>query len=84
MLCDMVKGKCVRCKLPFGGRCGLSKGVASTAKRLGDYTEGLLKSINITEDNWKAIKERFGFAPTCSCQKRKEWLNNVSEVFLGK
>tara|TARA_R100000808_G_C2153295_1_gene163389 strand:- start:2007 stop:2261 length:255 start_codon:yes stop_codon:yes gene_type:complete len=80
----MVKGKCVRCGLPFGGRCIASKAVAPSVKRLGDYTEELLKSINITEDNWKEIKQRFGFAPTCSCQKRKAWLNNVSEVFLGK
>ena len=48
------------------------------------YRDKRYITINITEDNWKAIKERFGFAPTCSCQKRKEWLNNVSEVFLGK
>lgn len=46
---------------------------------LGDYTESLLRSIGVTKERYIAAKELFGFAPTCNCDARKEWLNNVSD-----
>ena len=44
---------------------------------LGDYTEGVLKKMGVTPDRYKKVKELFGMAPTCGCDKRKEWLNRV-------
>lgn len=46
---------------------------------LGDYTESLLRSIGVTKERYIAAKELFGFAPTCHCEARKEWLNHVSD-----
>lgn len=81
MLCNMIKGRCTHCGGAYGGRCELSK-EPNTRQGLGDLTERLLKSAGITEDKWKEVKSRFGLAPTCACKSRKEWLNNVSKVFL--
>ena len=52
--------------------------------KLGDITETALKSIGITEDRYKAAKELFGLQPTCNCQKRKDWLNKVSDWWAGE
>lgn len=49
--------------------------------KLGDRTESLLKKIGITQDRYKEVKARFGLAPDCSCDARKQWLNNVGEYF---
>lgn len=46
---------------------------------LGDYTEGLLQSIGVIKERYLAAKELFGFAPTCHCEARKAWLNQVSD-----
>jgi hypothetical protein len=46
---------------------------------LGDRLERKLKSIGITEDRYKQVKEKFGLPPNCNCKARKEWLNSVSE-----
>ena len=51
---------------------------------LGDFTERMLKTIGVTEDRYKAVKELFGLSPTCNCEKRKEWLNEVSRWWAGK
>jgi len=51
---------------------------------LGDWTEQLLKSVGVTQDRYKAAKEFAGLAPTCSCDKRKEWLNKVSDWWRGQ
>lgn len=50
----------------------------------GDYTEALLKKIGVTEDRYKAAKEAVGLAPKCNCDKRKAWLNKVSEWWRGE
>ena len=83
MLCNMINGRCTHCGGAFGGRCKLSKD-PNTRQGLGDLTERLLKSVGVTQDRWAAVKERFGYAPTCACEARKEWLNQVSKSFLGK
>ena len=49
---------------------------------LGDILERELKRMGITQDRYKEIKEKFGFPPTCGCEKRKQWLNKVG-VYLG-
>lgn len=51
---------------------------------LGDITEKALKSIGVTKDRYKAAKELFGMSPTCSCDKRKKWLNRVSDWWMGE
>lgn len=48
-----------------------------TNNGLGDRLERELTRMGITQDRYKEIKKRFGFPPTCSCDKRKEWLNRV-------
>ena len=54
--------------------------VATTG--LGDILERELTRMGITQDRYKEIKEKFGFPPTCGCEKRKQWLNKVG-VYLG-
>lgn len=50
---------------------------------LGDYTERLLASIGATPERYAAAKERFGLAPTCGCEARKAWLNDVGRWLTG-
>lgn len=50
---------------------------------LGDYVEGLLQSVGITKERYKAAKELFGLPPNCSCDSRREWLNRVSDWWRG-
>ena len=47
--------------------------------RLGDLIESALTIIGITQDRYKEVKQLFGLPPTCGCDKRKEYLNRVSE-----
>jgi len=35
-------------------------------------------------DRYKAAKELFGLSPACNCNKRKEWLNSVSDWWMGE
>ena len=49
---------------------------------LGDILERELTRMGITQDRYKEIKKKFGFPPTCGCEKRKEWLNKVG-AYLG-
>ena len=57
---------------------------SATKQSLGDYTEALLDSIGINQTRYKLIKEKWGFAPTCNCDKRKAWLNKVSNWLTDK
>ncbi len=47
------------------------------SKGLGDRLELYLKSVGVTEDRYKEVKEKFGLPPKCGCAKRKRWLNAV-------
>lgn len=51
---------------------------------LGDYTERLLSSVGITKERYKQVKEIFGLAPECRCEKVQKWLNRVSEWWRGE
>lgn len=81
--CDSLRSRC----LSAGGITSevVRQEIAAKSKlRLGDVTEVALKSIGITEDRYKAAKELFGLQPTCNCQKRKDWLNKVSDWWAGE
>ena len=54
------------------------KSPATTTMGLGDFTESLLSSIGVTKDRYLEVKQLFNLAPSCNCEKRKEWLNQVS------
>ncbi len=45
---------------------------------LGDWAEAGLKSLGITKERYRVIKEEFGLPPECDCDARKEWLNKVA------
>lgn len=49
----------------------------------GDRVQTALEGAGITQDRWIAFKEAFGGAPTCNCEKRKRWLNDVGDK-LGR
>ena len=55
--------------------------VPAPPPRLGDWAERQLKSIGITQERYKQIKEKFGLPPTCNCGSRKAWLNRVGSYF---
>jgi hypothetical protein len=44
---------------------------------LGDRTEKVLAKLGVTKDRYKSIKEKLGLLPSCSCDARKRWLNQV-------
>ena len=83
MYCSFVGGRCSKCGYTLKSwmgdgvlrECGVGKG-------LGDRLEYELTRMGITQDRYKEIKEKFGFPPTCGCEKRKQWLNKVG-VYLG-
>jgi len=45
----------------------------------GDRLHDWLESYGITEDKYKAVKQKFGLPPKCNCAARREWLNRVGE-----
>lgn len=51
---------------------------------LGDITESLLQKIGVTKERYIEAKKMFGGAPTCNCEKRKAWLNKVSDWWRGE
>lgn len=53
--------------------------IATQPTGLGDWTEQMLSSIGVTKERYISAKEKFGLAPTCDCDARKEWLNKVSD-----
>jgi hypothetical protein len=50
----------------------------------GDKLTSLLKSVGVTEENYKAVKQKFGLPPTCGCAARREWLNRVGRWLTGQ
>jgi len=52
-------------------------------KYLGDKTKEFLAEHGITEEWYKAVKSRLGFAPTCDCPQRVEWLNQADQLVRG-
>lgn len=48
-------------------------------ERLGDFTERQLRKLGITKERYVEVKKLFGLSPICHCDKRKEWLNKVSD-----
>lgn len=51
---------------------------------LGDLTERWLTKIGVTKERYIEAKQMFGLAPTCNCEKRKEWLNSVIDWWRGQ
>ena len=43
-------------------------------------TLGGLFPDGITEDAYKAIKEKLGLPPTCNCPERIKWLNKADKL----
>lgn len=48
---------------------------------LGDWVECHLTSLGVTKEWWVGIKSEVGLPPTCDCEERKEWLNQVGTRF---
>ena len=75
----VIDGKAIE----LGG--SLFAGNRIKSRRLGDRLEQTLTRMGITKDRYKEVKQRFGFPPTCNCDKRKEWLNKVGRwAGIGK
>lgn len=53
----------------------------SPQQQLGDWVESRLKSIGVTKESYQAVKAAMGLPPTCDCDERKEWLNQLGEKF---
>lgn len=88
-LCQIVDGRCSQCgeSVPptqhrtcpakWPGRADREAVARTIDPGLGDYTEKLLSSIGVTKERFVELKEKFGLAPTCGCDARKQWLNEV-------
>jgi hypothetical protein len=46
----------------------------------GDALEELLTSYGITKEWWTEYKSQHGLPPTCGCDSRREYLNNLSKA----
>ena len=69
-------------KIKYGRRAGNRS--ASAAPKLGDMLEEFLSGVGITKEGYRRAKEVFGMPPTCNCEKRKKWLNDVSDWWRKK
>lgn len=78
--------KCSVCGIerPFARRrrCG-EPDPKEIERLLGDRTKALLAKHGITEEWYKSVKEKLGFAPTCDCPERVEYLNNADKLVRG-
>ena len=50
----------------------------------GDKVTTALKKMGVTEERYKAVKEKFGLPPNCNCAGRREWLNKVGRWWNGE
>ena len=48
---------------------------------LGDWVESRLTAVGMTKEKWVEIKSSVGLPPTCECEERQEWLNQVGTKF---
>jgi len=46
----------------------------------GDALEDLLESYGVTKEWWKEYKAKHGLPPTCGCDRRREYLNELSKA----
>lgn len=44
---------------------------------LGNLAEAFFKSLDITEERYRAVKVKLHLDPHCNCADRKKWLNEV-------
>ena len=82
--CDSGGRNLIGDALSTVANCKGSGGGLPVKPKLGDITEGMLKRIGVTQDRYKAAKKLFGLSPSCNCKKRKEWLNRVSDWWMGE
>lgn len=47
---------------------------------LGDAIEELLTGYGVTKEWWKEYKAKHGLPPTCGCDRRREYLNELSKA----
>lgn len=48
-----------------------------TPPGLGDLAELFFESLGITQERYRAVKVKLHLDPTCRCEDRKRWLNEV-------
>lgn len=46
----------------------------------GDAIEDLLESYGVTKEWWKEYKAKHGLPPICGCDRRREYLNELSKA----
>jgi hypothetical protein len=46
----------------------------------GTALEDLLESYGVTKEWWKEYKAKHGLPPTCGCDRRREYLNELSKA----
>ena len=56
--------------------CG--KGTVAVT-RLGDRLKAALEAVGFSEEVYREVKSSLGFAPTCHCDGRRQWLNRLDE-----
>lgn len=49
-------------------------------QQAGDALEDLLTSYGVTKEWWKEYKSKHGLPPTCGCDRRREYLNELSQA----
>jgi hypothetical protein len=47
---------------------------------IGDAVEEFLTSYGVTKEWWKEYKAKHGLPPTCGCDRRREYLNELSKA----
>jgi hypothetical protein len=79
--CEFTDGLCKGCgwTLPDGWPVNVRR-KCPNAIPAGDALEELLTSYGITQEWWTEYKSQHGLPPTCGCDSRREYLNNLSKA----
>lgn len=54
--------------------------IRESAPKAGDALEELLTSYGVTKEWWIEYKKEHGLPPTCGCDSRREYLNNLAKA----
>lgn len=61
--------------------CDRHHAICTKQNGLGDRIEQWLSSYGVTQEEYVAVKKKFGLPATCNCDGRKEWFNKVGKFF---
>lgn len=79
--CVFKNGVCQNCGHKIPKRLGdnVRRSCGKAKPKLGDRIETILKTVGITQDRYKELKELAGWKPNCACPQRVYFLNRITK-----